>query len=162
MRLCVYSSLSLSRTFFPLTVPSCCYLFPCLYTPSPPRVLFIPLDPLFFTFSSSSSWVGRERERCRLSTLLSFTSTSHFYPSSRLLSGLFVPDVPSGISFSFRLFDATCSSSTSFTPYAPDIERVAQRIEEEEEEEEDEVRLIVKVAFCARWLRMSPIRSVFN
>ena len=25
-----------------------------------------------------------------------------------------------------------------------------------------EVRLFVKVAFCARWLRMSPIRSVFN
>ena len=153
--MCILLSLSLGH-FFPSQsrlVVTCSRVF--ILRP-PPRVLFIPLDPLFFTFSSSSSWVGRER--CRLSTLLSFTSTSHFYPSSRLLSGLFVPDVPSGISFSFRLFDATCSSSTSFPPYAPDIERVAQRIEEEE----DEVRLFVKVAFCARWLRMSPIRSVFN
>ena len=120
--MCILLSLSLGH-FFPSQsrlVVTCSRVF--ILRP-PPRVRFIPLDPLFFTFSSSSSWVGRERERCRLSTLLSFTSTSHFYPSSRLLSGLFVPDVPSGISFSFRLFDATCSSSTSFPPYAPDIER---------------------------------------
>ena len=120
--MCILLSLSLSDIFSPHS-PVLLLLVPVSLYSVPPRVLFIPLDPLFFTFSSSSSWVGRERERCRLSTLLSFTSTSHFYPSSRLLSGLFVPDVPSGISFSFRLFDATCSSSTSFPPYAPDIER---------------------------------------
>ena len=155
--MCILLSLSLGH-FFPSQsrlVVTCSRVF--ILRP-PPRVLFIPLDPLFFTFSSSSSsWVGRERERDAVCPLFSLSHPPHtfirrvaFYPAS--LFRTFLP------AFLFRSVSLT-RLALLLLLFLPTRQTLRESCTAHRR---SEVRLFVKVAFCARWLRMSPIRSVFN
>ena len=153
--MCILLSLSLGH-FFPSQsrlVVTCSRVFIL----RPPLVYFLFLLILFSLLFLLLLRGWEERERDAVCPLFSLSHPPHtfirrvaFYPAS--LFRTFLP------AFLFRSVSLT-RLALLLLLFLPTRQTLRESCTAHRR---SEVRLFVKVAFCARWLRMSPIRSVFN
>ena len=152
--MCILLSLSLSDIFSPHS-PVLLLLVPVSLYSVPPLVYFLFLLILFSLLFLLLLRGWEERDAvCPLFSLShpphTFIRRVAFYPAS--LFRTFLP------AFLFRSVSLT-RLALLLLLFLPTRQTLRESCTAHRR---SEVRLFVKVAFCARWLRMSPIRSVFN